>query len=246
MKRGFHALWVGMSLLVVALTGCGGPYVEGSGQQVREERQSGDFVALEVSDGIELTVVVDPNQPKQVHVTGDDNLVALMRTEASGTTLRAWFRPEDVGNWSSRNPLRVEVRMPKLQAISRSGGGTIDVSGAVVAPEFLTIAASGGGTVRVRGLDAQSFNLDMSGGGDVTVEGRATEVSCTTSGGSTVRARELSARQASIVTSGGGSLEMRVSDSLRVTASGGGELHIVGRPRVDKQDLSGGSTLTFE
>lgn len=246
MKSGLRALWVSMSLLVVASIGCGGPHVEGSGQQVQEERQSADFVALEVSDGIDITVVVDPNQPKQVRVVGDDNLVALMRTEASGTTLRAWFRPEDVGSWSSRNPLRVEVTMPKLQALSRSGGGTIDVSGQVVAPEFLTIGASGGGTVRVRGLDAQSFNLDVSGGAEVTVEGRATEVSCMASGGSTVRARELSARRASIVTSGGGSLEMRVSDSLRVTASGGGVLHIVGHPMVDKQDLSGGSTLSFE
>lgn len=43
-----------------------------------------------------------------------------------------------------------------------------------------------------------------------------------------------------IAASGGG------TDSLRVTASGGGQLHIVGRPTVHKQELSGGSTLTFE
>ncbi len=246
MKMGLRGLCVGMSLLVAALTGCGGPHVEGSGRPVTEERQAPDFVSLEVRNGIDTIVVVDPSQPLKVRVVGDDNLVALMRTEQSGQTLSVHFRPEDVGSWSSSNPLRLEVTMPLLKAISHSEGGAIDVSGNVVAPEFLTIAASGGGTVKVRGLDAASFNLDASGGADVSLEGRATQVSCTTSGGGKVAARELVVREAAIISSGGGALEMRVSDSLRVTASGGGQVHIVGRPTVHKQELSGGSTLTFE
>jgi putative autotransporter adhesin-like protein len=189
---------------------------------------------------------VDPNQPRKVRVVGDDNLVALLRTEMSGTSgLHVYFRPEEVVGWSSRNPLRVEVTMPKLQELSRSGGGTVDVSGTVVASE-LSVSASGGGTVRVRGLDTGLFSLDVSGGGDVTVEGRATRVESTMSGGSVLRARELSVEEATLTSSGGGSTEIRVSNALRVTASGGGAVRIIGRPTVLTEDLSGGSTLSFE
>ncbi|PTL79301.1 head GIN domain-containing protein [Vitiosangium sp. GDMCC 1.1324] len=248
MNVGFRGLWVGLSLAaVVAFTGCGfGPQVVGSGHQVEEERQTPDFVALEVNDGIDATVVVDANQPRKVRLVGDDNLVALMRTEKVGANaLRIYFRPEDVAGWTSPNPLRVEVTVPGLESLTRSGGGTVDVSG-TVAPASFSLAASGGGTVKIRGLSTESFSMDVSGGADVTLAGCVTRVTSNMSGGSILRARELCAREATLHSSGGGSAVMRVSDTLRVTASGGSEVRIVGRPSVLSQELSGGSTLSFE
>lgn len=247
MKSGARGPWVGMSLLVVALSGCWlGPQVQGSGQLVQEERQLPGFVALEVNDGIEASVVVDPSQPQKVRLVGDDNLVALMRTELEGArTLRVYFRQEEAWGWNSRNPLRVEVTVPSLEALSRSGGGRVEVSGDV-SPASFSLEASGGGTVKVSGLATGSFSMEVSGGADVTLAGSATQVTSDMSGGSSLRARELSARDATLTSSGGGSTEIRVSESLRVAASGGGVVRIIGRPTVLGEDLSGGSTLDFE
>jgi hypothetical protein len=66
------------------------------------------------------------------------------------------------------------------------------------------------------------------------------------SGGTRLVAREFTASEASLQSSGGGSTVMKVSNALRVEASGGSEVRIVGRPAVLSQDMSGGSTLTFE
>lgn len=249
MNVGNRGLWVGLSLAVVAFTGCGfgfGPQVAGSGHGVQEARETPDFAVLQVENGIDATVVVDANQPRSVRLVGDDNLVALVRTFREGSsTLRVYFRQEVVGGWTSSNPLRVEVTVPNLEALSSSGGGTMDVSGNVNNPGF-DLEVSGGGTVRMRGLATDSFSMDASGGSDVTLAGSATRVTSTMSGGSVLRARELSVRDATLDSSGGGSTVMRVSDSLRVTASGGSEVLIVGRPSVLSRDLSGGSTLSFE
>lgn len=249
MNVGNRGVWVGLSLAVVAFTGCGfgfGPHVTGNGHVVQEARETPDFTVLQVENGIDATVVVDAAQPKSVRLVGDDNLVALVRTFREGSnTLRVYFRQEQVGSWTSSNPLRVEVTVPNLEALSSSGGGTMDVSGTVNNPGF-DLAVSGGGTVRVRGLATESFTMDASGGSDVTLTGSATRVTSTMSGGSLLRARDLSVREATLDSSGGGSTVMRVSDSLRVTASGGSQVTIVGRPSVVTQDLSGGSTLTFE
>jgi hypothetical protein len=247
MRTDLRGLGMSVAMCMVAVTGCGAPQVQGSGHVVQEERQTQDFETISVNDGIALTVVVDPNQPRQVRLVGDDNLVALVRTEPSGTTgLFVYLPPEEVGGWISANPLRLEVTMPELIAISRTGGGAIDVSGSVVAPEFFSLLAIGGGSVKVRGLDTESFNLDMSGGGDVTVEGRATQVTSTLSGGSHLKARGLSTRVATLSSSGGGSTEMQVSDALSVRASGGGTVHIVGKPVVMRKELEGGAALSFE
>lgn len=249
MNVGYRGLWAGLSLAVVAFTGCGfglGPYVAGNGHVVQEARATSDFSVLQVEDGIDATVVVDANQPPSVRVVGDDNLVARVQTFREGSnTLRVYFRQEEVGSWTSPNPLRVEVTVPDLEALSSSGGGTMDVSGNVNNSDF-DLEVSGGGTVRIRGLATESFSMDASGGSDVTLAGSATRVTSAMSGGSVLRARELSTRDATLDSSGGGLTVMRVSDSLRVEASGGSEVHIVGRPSVISKDLSGGSTLSFE
>ncbi|HYO54929.1 head GIN domain-containing protein [Archangium sp.] len=247
MKIGSRRLWVVMSLVVMAFTGCGvGPNVQGSGRVVREERQTPDFVALKVNDGIEASVRVDPSQPRTVHLVGDDNLVALVRAEKVGSdTLHVHLRADEVGSWSSSNPLRVEVTVPDLEALTRSDGSTVEVSGNI-APASFSLTASGGGRVKVSGLATESLSMQVSGGGEVTLEGSATRVTSTMSGGSELKARDFSAQDATLSSSGGGATVMRVSGSLRVTASGGGVVHIVGQPSVRSRALSGGSTLTFE
>ncbi|MCY1075486.1 head GIN domain-containing protein [Archangium lansingense] len=247
MKRNARGPWMGMSLLVVALSGCWlGPQVQGSGNLVQEERQLPGFVSLEVNDGIEATVVVDPNQPQKVRLVGDDNLVKLLRTEPLGSSgLRVYFSQEEVLGWNSRNPLRVEVTVPSLEALSGSGGGKVEVSGDV-SPASFSLEVSGGGTVKMSGLDTESFSMEVSGGSDVTLAGSATRVESDMSGGSNLRARSLTSRDATLTSSGGGTTELRVSESLRVSASGGSEVRIIGRPTVLKEELSGGSTLDFE
>jgi hypothetical protein len=244
MRKG---MWVGFTLLAAVLTGCEyGPHVEGNGNLVHEERPVADFVELEVNDGIEVRVKVEPGAPTQVRLVGDENLVELIRTEHAGRDrLHVYFDDDDVGHWDSRNPLRAELTVSRLESVVRSGGSTMDVFGTLDARSF-RVTASGGGHLRVSGLEAEDLDLQLSGGAEAILEGAATRVTSVTSGGSMVRARELSAREASLTSSGGGDVVMRVSGSLEVTASGGSDVHIIGQPAVRSRQLSGGSELTFE
>jgi len=213
--------WVlGMALWVAALTGCGAD-VHGSGNVVDEFRQVSEFTAIEVSDGIAANVMVGFDQG--VRLVGDDNLVALVKTEVSDGRLRV-FLPESVGGWSSENSLWVEVAVPRLESLNRSGGSS----------------------VKVEHVDADTFHLEASGGGRVELTGRASFVTTELSGGTRLEARDFSATDATLHSSGGGSTVMKVSTTLSVEASGGGDVRVIGRPTVRTQDLSGGSTLQFE
>lgn len=157
-----QGLWVRFALLAAVLSGCvRGPYMEGSGRFIEEERPTADFVKLEVSEGLEVRVRVEPGQPTQVRVVGDDNLVALVRTEHSGgDRLRVSLPEEDVGEWDSRHPLRAELTVPRLEAVVRSGGSTVDVGGTLDSESF-RVSASGGGRLRVSGLDTAGLDLDL-------------------------------------------------------------------------------------
>ncbi|WP_224243494.1 head GIN domain-containing protein [Hyalangium gracile] len=242
-----RARWVGLSLWAVLATGCGIGEISGSGNSVEEERRTGDFVALEVSNGLTATIVVDPTKPTAVRVVGDDNLLRYVHTDSNGETLSIYFdeKNEFGRGWSSPNPLRVEVTVPRMEDIDCSGGGRVELSGTISVPS-LRIDTSGGSKLKAKGLAVERLSLDISGGGEAQLEGQATELTSTTSGGSSLHARGLSVRKASLDSSGGGVTTLQVSDSLRVSASGGSKLTIVGRPTVLEKELSGGSTLDFE
>ncbi|WP_426752588.1 head GIN domain-containing protein [Myxococcus sp. Y35] len=239
--------WVGTALLAVALSACSlGPFVEGNGQVVEEERETPSFDEVHVSDGIEAIVVVDPEQPRRVIVDGDSNLAALMRTDVqSGSKLRVRFLSEDVGDWESANPLRVRITMPTLREFERSGGGTANLGGSIDGPSF-RLTASGGGTLRAMGLAVERMELETSGGAETTLEGQVDVLDSEMSGGGRLHAAGLRAHDARLESSGGGTTELQVTDTLRVEASGGASITIIGAPAVLDEDLSGGSTLRFE
>ncbi|MFY1830628.1 head GIN domain-containing protein [Myxococcus fulvus] len=247
MRLGAREQGAGLALLAAAwLSGCGfGQHLEGSGHSIEESRTMPVFDRLDVEDGIPAHVQVDPTRPHSVLLVGDDNLIARMRTDHDGDRLRVHFGGHDSVSWDSPNPLRVEVVVPSLEALERSGGGRMDVSGGVDANHF-TVSVSGGGAVLVHGLRAESVALSLSGGAYALLEGEARQVRMDLSGGSEVYAGELASREAQLESSGGGAASLRVSETLRVSASGGSHVRILGRPEVLERDLSGGSTLTFE
>jgi hypothetical protein len=211
---------LGMTLLVAALTGCGAQ-IEGSGRIVGETREVPEFTSIELSDGISANVLVGFDQG--LRVAGDDNLVPLVKTEVRNGRLQV-FLPDSVESWSTENDLWVEVAVPRLESLTRSAGSAVKVSG----------------------LDEDIFTLDASGGGHVELTGRAATVTAELSGGTQLLARDFAATDATLRSSGGGSTVMQVSTTLSVEASGGGDVRIIGQPTVRTQDLSGGSTLTFE
>ncbi|WP_338866675.1 head GIN domain-containing protein [Myxococcus stipitatus] len=237
---------VGLVLLAASVAGCEGPHVSGSGRQVEVVRPTPVFDRLELEDGIGASIEVDPDKPHSVRIVGDDNLVALMRTEHSGSRLKVHFADNEVDSWDSPNALRVDIVVPRLEALERSGGGAlVDVRGKVDA-EVFSLSASGGGYVRLRGLRTDVLEVSLSGSSSIVLEGEASQVKASLSGASRLSGSELASREATLNTSGGGNVVVKVSRALRVSASGGGRLQIIGHPEVLERDLSGGSTLSFE
>ncbi|MBU8897566.1 DUF2807 domain-containing protein [Corallococcus sp. H22C18031201] len=238
-----HGTQVGLALLWVLLAGCGeGVGIQGNGTWTEETREPGAFLALAVEDDIEAMVVVAPEQPIEVRVLGDENLVARVRTRVEDhRTLRVSFP----GNWTSSHPLRVQVRVPVLQALSRSGTGAVDLSGDVTGRTF-ELEASGGGAVKAAGLAVDNLLLDLSGDVDACIQGTAARFQGSLSGATRLQARELAARDATLTASGSAHVRMHVWGTLGVTGSGAVAVYVSGSPQVLSSNLSGGSSLTLE
>ena len=64
------------------------PLVQGNGQSIVEQRTVGSYSALDINGPVQVEVRV--GSAPSLQVEGESNLLPLVRTEGSGSTLRVW------------------------------------------------------------------------------------------------------------------------------------------------------------
>ena len=143
----------------------GGNAVEGNGQAVVERR---DAVVGANIDGIDingpLQVEVRVGQAASLQVEGDSNLLPLLRTDASGGSLRVWVE----GSVRTANPLRVVYTTAQLRQIHSNGSGRLSVSGLNGAP--LVLDQNGSRSVKLAG-NVSRLEVRLNGSGSIDAAG---------------------------------------------------------------------------
>jgi len=226
------------ALLVLAVPfGSKAQTVVGSGKIVSQDRPISDRSRLKVCCG--FTVKLSQGPKPALKLTGDDNVLPLVVVEDADSGIEVRMT-EGRGLSPSRNVV-VEVTLPKISSFKGSGG--ISLHAGAISAVSLAVSLSGGSTAVFDQLDAKSFALNQSGGGDVTLKGKVAEQSIEMSGGSIYNADVLDSGRATIDMSGGSKASLKVRESLAVSASGGSEVAYSGNPVVTKH-LSGGSSVT--
>jgi hypothetical protein len=175
----------------------GAGMVRGSGKVSSQTRQIGDFRKLEAGLAIDVDVIVGPKPSLQIDA--EDNIIPLIESKIAGDTLTL----TSTKSFSTTKPVHVIVTVPNLDAVK----------------------ATGAGSIKIKGLDADKFDLDASGAGNVIVEGKAKAINVDGSGAGKVVLKGLN------------------SDELRLKLSGAGSVQADGKTRRMDADLSGAGDL---
>jgi hypothetical protein len=131
--------------------------VQGDGKHLLESRQVATLDGIDINGPMQVEVRV--GQETTLQVEGDSNIVPLVRTDASGGTLRVWID----GSIRTSNPLRVIYTTPVLRHLAANGSGALAVSGLNGAP--LELALNGSRAVRLAGnVERLDARLNGSGG----------------------------------------------------------------------------------
>lgn len=215
------------------------PEVEtGNGEMAEEAREVGDFDAVSVESGLEAEVRAGDEASVTVRI--DANLIDLVETVVEDGTLH--IRPIRPGlALRARVEDRVEVVVPRLRALSASGGADLEAED--VLRGMASASASGGGDLVVEGIDAQRLDLESSGGGNLRASGRTEALTASASGGADIEAEELSADRARATASGGADIELGEMGSLDAEASGGASICYTGQPEELEGTTSGGGSI---
>ena len=215
-RRGRAVLASALLVGVVAVSaGCFG--TRGVGGVTSETRQVGEFTSIDVRAGIDATVRIGPAEP--LVVDAQQNLLPIIRTEVVGSTLTI----DGTQGFSSTQPIQVIVVVPALVGITLSGGSKATIDG----------------------LAADSLSVTISGGSEVAATGRVDRLELSASGGSTANLADLSSRVATFDAPGGSVANLRVSDLVTGTASGGSRVTVFGGATLDVE-TSGGAEVVQE
>ncbi len=187
----------------------------GSGIEASEVRSVAAFEQVNVGGAFVVTIDVGPET--RVEVKGDDNIVPDVRTEVKGETLDVDLS----GSHSLKLPLVVTITTPSL----------------------VEVDAEGAATVAVRGIQAERFEVDVSGASTAELSGVTTTLDAEAAGASTIRAQALVAEVAEVDAAGASTVEVKVTKSLDADASGASTVRYHGEPETLRRDASGASKI---
>jgi hypothetical protein len=193
-----------------------GSAVTGSGTLRTESREVAAFSVIELTGSGD--VVVEQDGTESLVIEAEDNLLPELTTDVSSGVLRLGTR-EGV-DLSPTLPITYRITVDDLAGVQLSGSGSVTAAG----------------------ITTPGLASDLSGSGDITIDGSATSQTVTVSGSGDYRAGELVTHSSTAAISGSGSIAVQVLDVLDVGISGSGDVTYTGDPRVT-QDISGSGEL---
>jgi len=204
--------------------------VTGNGNVSQEERSIESFDKIEINGLGEITVEL--GEEEALTVEAEDNLLPYLETYVRGTTLV--IEIEDGRTIIPTEPVKFYLTVVSLDGVTVSGLGNIFLP--KIDTDRFRIDISGAGNIDIDSVYADSFDATMSGLGDLTIgDGQVATQDVTISGSGKYSARTMESDEASITISGLGSATLRVSQYLKVTISGGGDVNYYGNPEVDSE-----------
>ena len=138
--------------------------------------------------------------------------------------------------------IRYELTVESLDSLELNGSGDITSS---LAGDTFTIDISGSGDVTIDGLAADSVDVVIDGSGDVDLAGTATALTIEIDGSGEVDADDLEVVDATVAIGGSGDAALHVTGTLAVDISGSGTVTHRGGAEVDS-DVSGSGSVEEE
>ena len=178
--------------------------VKGSGQAKNETRQVAPFTAIEVKCA--GTINVTAQATSKLEISGDDNIVSLIKTEVRDNTLYITAEKD----YTPKNKVQINISTPDLAKFVFAGAGEATL--AKIKNNQMEIVASGAGEVKASG-DTKQADITLSGAGRVD-------------------ARDLHAETTKATSSGVGEMDVYASEQLDASTSGVGEINYYGNPKT--------------
>lgn len=215
-------------IAIIAVSGCIGQGITGSGKVVNETRQINGFNQIDLNGAGEL--IITQGNTESLTIQADDNLMPYIKTNVNNNRLTISF---DNAMPLPTQSVKIYLTVKNINSITTSGSGKINSNN--LKANNLTININGAGESNLNNLNANTLKIIISGAGKMTLSGNVNEQNINISGAGDYNAANLSSKITSLSINGAGRGTVRVSDVLNAMINGGGEIRYIGNPKVVQQ-----------
>lgn len=212
--------------------------VTGSGNVITENRPVNGVqrVRLEIPANLDI----QQGSAEALTVSGEDNLLPLLLTDASGGQLVIKFKPYT--SVRPTQPLEIKLTIENLDELAVSSSGNVTVHPLMTSDFHLGLYSSG--NVEIEGIQADQIKADLSSSGDILIKGSARQLDLNISSSGSFQADDLQVQDAEVRLSSSGEATIWVIENLDVNISSSGNVNYYGNPRVNVHITSSGRLIS--
>lgn len=211
--------------------------IPGSGDITTETRELAEFNRVVFSS--EGTVKLTQAESASLAIEADDNLHQYLVTDISNGELTI-STTENTDLAPSRSMV-FRIGVVDLSGIELAGAGTVTAE--TVQSSTFEVVLSGTGDVIVGQLRADAVTVNHTGVGVIRLTGETDRLMVVASGTGDYDGSDLVGRTATVEASGLAEVTVNVTDNLQITASDSGAVAFYGSPTVE-QDISDSGVVT--
>jgi len=222
---------------VFALTSCFNMItcVNGSGNFVKEERNITSFNRIELQTHGDI--YFKQGDTHSLRIETDDNLMDFVKTKVENNVLIIY---------SEKNicpeKLRIDIILQDLKGIEISGSGNIKCINDLSVDD-LKINILGSGDIRIPSIKTNMLDIEVSGSGDILMEGESSKIIAQINGSGDVKCLGLKVKSAMIEINGSGDFAIDVEDRLEIEIAGSGNIEYKGDPEIHQDIVGSGDVI---
>jgi hypothetical protein len=198
-----------------------------------------DFDRVQVDGPYRVTLTT--GRASAARAEGSAEALNQISVDVQGGTLRVRRNRSAWGGYpgaGGAGPVTVALTTRDLRTATVIGSGSLDIDRARGLRVDLSL--SGSGRLTVGAVEADNLVVALLGGGRITVAGRVKQLKATLQGSGDLAAAGLSADDAQIASDTAGTVAVAVARTAKVTATGSGDVEIVGSPACTVQAKGSG------
>lgn len=235
-KAHLNALLFITAISLTILSSCRFGCIKGSGHQISETHQMGDFTQIDISGGFKVNLKQDSSLA--ITVNADDNLMKYIHTSISGDRLRIYSKI----NLCSSGEIVINIGVKNLDRIKTSGAVNVNSDGKLTTKD-LSIDLNGASKINMD-INAANVTTEGSGSAEINLKGQASSHRISLSGSGKIYAFDFVVGSYDIETTGASECEINVLHDLTVNTTGASDIKYRGNPSNINSHKTGASTLT--
>lgn len=211
--------------------------IHGRGSNISETRNAGAFIGVDLRCDADVELVRDSTF--SIEITGQENILKVLDTKVENGNLIIEYKKRV---WR-HNQVTIIVHTANIQSVFISGSGNINIQNEMSANTF-DLKISGSGDINTSGLNAQILTAHISGSGNIKIPGGAIQNGrFSISGSGSINSEFAVAAAMDAKISGSGNITVNVSETLNASISGSGDIKYRGNPTVTV-NISGSGKVT--